>query len=201
MELVQMLSVAGYIAAQLLADILSLKIALIGSFSIDAGTFIYPFTFTLRDLIHKSLGKKMARMVIITAGLINIIMALLLQFTIWLKPDPTWPFQNEFATILGPVWRIVFASIIAEIVSELIDTEAYSFWIRKITTRHQWSRVLFSNALAIPVDSVIFALIAFYGALPLPVIISILFSNIIVKGVTTIASIPLIYLSKTDRKE
>ena len=56
-----LLTVSSYIAAQILADITSLKIALVGSFSIDGGTFIYPFTFTLRDLVHKLLGRGAAR--------------------------------------------------------------------------------------------------------------------------------------------
>jgi hypothetical protein len=37
------------IAAQILSDVASLKIALIAGFSIDAGTFIYPLTFTISD--------------------------------------------------------------------------------------------------------------------------------------------------------
>ena len=46
-----LLVVAAYIAAQMLSDIMSLKIAYVAAFSVDAGTFIYPFTFTLRDLM------------------------------------------------------------------------------------------------------------------------------------------------------
>ena len=72
--------VSIYIAAQMLSDIASLKIGLIAGFSIDAGTFIYPITFTLRDLVHKRLGKQAARTVIIVAAGINLFMALFLQF-------------------------------------------------------------------------------------------------------------------------
>lgn len=201
MELIKMLSIAGYISAQMLSDILSLKIALLGPFSIDAGTFVYPLTFTLRDVIHKTWGKKMTRAIIFTGATINIVMALLIQFVIWLQPDPTWPLQNEFAAVLGPVWRIVFASVIAEVISELVDTEAYSYWVNKISRKHQWSRVIFSNSFAIPIDSMIFCFIAFYGAMPLTVIWSIVFSNILVKGIVTLVSTPLIYLSKEDRKD
>ena len=35
-----------YVAAQMMADIASLRIVLVAGFSVDAGTFIYPFTFT-----------------------------------------------------------------------------------------------------------------------------------------------------------
>ena len=69
------LVVAAYIAAQMLSDIMSLKIAYVAAFSVDAGTFIYPFTFTLRDLVHKLLGKRHARLIVVTAGVINLVMA------------------------------------------------------------------------------------------------------------------------------
>ena len=105
--------ISSYIAAQLLSDIASLKIAMIAGFSIDAGTFIYPLTFTIRDLIHKRLGKSTARTVIILAAAMNLFMALFFHFTAWLPQDPSWGLGGQFSAILGPVWRIVIASIVA----------------------------------------------------------------------------------------
>ena len=64
---------------------------------------------------------------------------------------------TAFVAVLGPTWRIVIASIMAEVISEMVDTEMYSLWIRRITRKVQWSRVLASNAVSIPVDSLIFA--------------------------------------------
>ena len=112
--------VSIYISAQLMSDIGSLKIALIAGFSVDAGTFIYPLTFTIRDLVHKQLGKTAARTVIFLAAAINLFMAIFFQFVARLPQDPTWGLGQEFSTILGPVWRIVIASIVAELVSELL---------------------------------------------------------------------------------
>lgn len=80
---------SSYISAQMLSDIMSLKIAFVAGFSVDAGTFIYPFTFTLRDLVHKLLGRSAARAVIVAAGVINPLMAGLFAFAAWLPPDPT----------------------------------------------------------------------------------------------------------------
>jgi hypothetical protein len=196
----QMASVAGYISAQIFADITSIKIATIGNLAIDGGTFIYPLTFTLRDMVHKAWGKKVAKQVIYIAGAINLFMALLFQFIIWLPADMSWGMQNEFAMILGPIWRIVFASIFAEMISELIDTEAYQFFVDKISKKHIWGRVLFSNILAIPIDSVVFALIAFWGILPPAVVGGIIISNILVKGAMTLVSMPMIYLTPGDRE-
>ena len=187
-----------YIAAQLLSDIASLKITSIAGFSMDAGTFIYPLTFTIRDLVHKRLGKQVARKIIILAAGINLFMALFFQFTAWLPQDPSWGLGREFAAVLGPVWRIVIASIVAEVISELLDTEIYHLWQNRITEKYQWMRVLSSNAVSIPVDSLIFCWGAFGFALPHDVVWSIFFANVIVKGAVTIVSLPAIYLVKAQ---
>ena len=187
-----------YIAAQLLSDIASLKITSIAGFSMDAGTFIYPLTFTIRDLVHKRLGKQVARKIIILAAGINLFMALFFQFTAWLPQDPSWGLGREFAAVLGPVWRIVIASIVAEVISEMLDTEIYHLWQNRITEKYQWMRVLSSNAVSIPVDSLIFCWGAFGFALPHEVVWSIFFANVIVKGAVTIVSLPAIYLVKAQ---
>ena len=188
--------IALYIAAQLLSDIASLKITLIAGFSMDAGTFIYPLTFTIRDLVHKRLGKQVARTVIVIAAGVNLCMALFFQFTAWLPQDPSWGLGKEFAAVLGPVWRIVIASIVAEVISELIDTEIYHLWQNRITEKYQWMRVLSSNAVSIPVDSLIFCWGAFGFSLPHDVVWSIFFANVIVKGAVTLVSLPSIYIVK-----
>jgi len=192
------LVVAAYIAAQILSDIGSLKIAWVAGFSIDGGTFIYPLTFTLRDMVHKLLGRRAARTVVLAAGAINLLMAGYFALLAGLAPDPTWPLQAAFAAVLAPVWRIVIASIVAEVVSELLDTELYHVWVTRVTHRYQWARVLTSNSLSIPVDSLIFCWGAFGGALPAATVWSIFWANVLVKGLTTLISLPGIYLVKDN---
>lgn len=186
--------VAAYVAAQMMADVLSLKIAWVAGFSVDAGTFVYPFTFTLRDMVHKLLGRAAARTVILAAGAINLVMALLFSFAAWLPPDPDWPLQGEFAAVLTPVWRIVAASIAAELISEFIDTEVYHVWVTKVTRRFQWARVLISNSFSVPLDSLVFSWGAFGGRYASVTVWSIFLSNVIVKGLVTLISLPGIYL-------
>jgi uncharacterized integral membrane protein (TIGR00697 family) len=196
--------VASYIGAQMLADITSLKIGLMAGYAVDMGTFIYPITFTLRDLVHKTLGKRNAQALIIMAAIINLFMAAYLAWAASVPSDPSWGLGAEFSAILGPLWRIVIASILAEVVSELLDTEVYHWFVTRITERYQWARVLLSNSISVPVDNLIFAVGAF-GALPflqdhfltLPwnVVWQIFVFNLIVKYGMTLLSLPLIYLS------
>jgi uncharacterized integral membrane protein (TIGR00697 family) len=193
--------IAAYIAFQMMSDIASLRIVLVAGFSIDAGTFVYPLTFTLRDLVHKTAGIKVARVVIISAAVLNLVMAGVFWLASVLPPDLAVGPQEAFGEVLSPVWRIVFASIIAEVVSEFIDTEGYRIWVEKVTHKYQWTRVLVSNSVSIPVDSLIFVWVAFGGAMPNAVVWSIFVSNVIIKGLTTLVSIPGIYLVKEKKVE
>lgn len=189
---------AAYVAAQMMADIASLRIVTLFGFSVDAGTLIYPFTFTLRDLVHKVAGIKAARILIITAAAINIVMALLFWVASVLPADLQVGPQVEFGMVLSPVWRIVFASIIAEVIAELIDTEGYRLWVERVTERYQWMRVLVSNAISVPLDSLVFAWLAFGGVLPGDVVWSIVVANILIKGLVTLLSLPGIYLVRAE---
>jgi len=195
---IAVLVVSAYIAAQMLSDIASLKIGVVAGLAVDMGTFIYPITFTLRDTVHKVLGKRNAQVLIITAGVINIFMAIYLKWAAAVPSDPSWGLGTEFAAILAPVWRIVAASIAAEVVSELVDTEVYEWFVTKITTRYQWARVLSSNSVSVPVDNAIFAVGAFGGILPWDVVWEIFLINLIVKYGMTLLSLPLIYVTPEE---
>ena len=138
-----------------------------------------------------------------TAGivLISLYIAAFFAFSAWLPGDPSWGLTEEFSRVLGPVWRIVIASIAAEIAAELVDTEVYQLWVTRITRRHQWARVLISNAVSVPLDSLIFCWAAFGGVLPPATVWSIFLANLILKGVVTVLSIPGIYLVRESSVE
>jgi queuosine precursor transporter len=186
--------VGAYVAAQMLADIASLKIGLVFGLAVDMGTFVYPITFTLRDVVHKTLGRRNARLLVVLAGGINLAMAGYLVWAASVPGDPGWGLSEEFRAVLAPVWRIVLASIAAEVISELLDTELYHWFVSRVTTRHQWARVLVSNGLSVPVDNLIFAVGAFGWVLPWTVVLQIFLFNLAVKYAVTVVSVPLIYI-------
>jgi len=101
----------------MLSDIASLKIGVVFGLAVDMGTFIYPITFTLRDLVHKLLGKRVAQTLILAAGGINLFMAAYLMWAARVPGSDAWGLNQEFAAILAPVWRIVLASIAADIMA------------------------------------------------------------------------------------
>lgn len=196
------LLVGTYVMAQAIADIGATKLVEIGGVVMPGGTFIFALTFTLRDMIHKRLGREWARMTIFAAAGLNVLLAAYL-LTISRLPSPDF-----FA--LGDAWRAIFAivpaitigSIVAELASELTDTEVYHFWKTRFPRAPQWSRVVASNFVSLPVDSIIFTALAFvllpplFGAESMPLgqaITRIASGQILYKAAVTLVSLPLIY--------
>ena len=178
-----------YIACELIANVTASKPVAIGNIVVPGAVFIYALTFTLIDLINEKLGKKGAQQVVYTAFAANIILAAYIQLVIVLPPASFYNNNSAFSSVLGSTPRIVFASLIAYLISSLIDTEVFAWWRQKIG-KHKWARVLISNTVSTLIDSVLFISIAFYGILP---IIPLIEGQYIVKMAVTVVSLPLIY--------
>jgi len=188
------LLLGGYICFQLVADVTAAKIIDIGGHTMPAGTLVFALTFTWRDMIHKRLGKEWARAAIVVAAVANLFMALYFLLAIEIEPAIFWGHQEAFETVLGIVPRIVIASIIAEFVSEMVDTEVYHYALGVISERHQWARVALSNGVSLPLDSLLFTGLAFLGTDQASHIPDMIVAQVIFKGLVTVVSLPLIYL-------
>ena len=87
----------------------------------------------------------------------------------------------------------------------MVDTEIYAGWLKLFPNAPQWSRVLVSNLISIPVDSFVFCTLAFsivpnlLGAEGITLGEALKFAiggQIIFKALITLVSMPMIYLVK-----
>lgn len=197
---ISIIIIGSYIACQMISNIASVKIANVLNLAVDGGTFLYPLAFTIRDMSHKTIGKKNTQKLILVSAIINIFTPIYFYIISNIPADSSWQFNEAFQLTLSPVLRIAIASIVGSTVAELVDTEIYHFFVTKITKRYQWLRVLISNAFSIPVDNLLFVVIAFYGALPFEALVGIFVFNFFVKYAVTIISVPMIYLVKENKE-
>ena len=188
-----------YVVIVMLSNISSLRIVEVLGISMDAGTLLYPLTFTLRDLIHKKSDKKTAIHIVYIGVVMNLLMFIVFFIVSKLPADMLVGEQKEFGQVLVGSWRIVLASIVAMFISEVVDSEIYQWYADKFK-KYQFMRVLTSNFISIPLDSVIVTLIAFYGVMPNSVLISITLVNIAIKYIITLVTVPSIYLVKEKLK-
>ena len=197
---ISIIIIGSYIACQMISNIASVKIANVLNLAVDGGTFLYPLAFTIRDMSHKTIGKKNTQKLILVSAIINIFTPIYFYIISNIPADSSWQFNEAFQLTLSPVLRISIASIVGSTIAELVDTEIYHFFVTKITKRYQWLRVLISNAFSIPVDNLLFVAIAFYGALPFEALVGIFIFNFFVKYAVTIVSVPMIYLVKENKE-
>lgn len=139
--------------------------------SFAVGTLFFGPIFTLRDKIHSIYGKNKTYGIIIGACAINTLIALLGAFDI----------------------RIVIASVIALFISESLDTEVY----HQLRKKRWIFRVLGSNAISAPIDTIIFTLVAFLNIFPTSVLFSVIIGDTIIKYIMAAIIIPLLWNRKT----
>lgn len=186
----------SYIAIQLISNVASLKIGRVAGLAVDLGTFLYPLSFTLRDAVHRTLGKIGSRVVVFTAAGLTLAMSLYLCLCVRIPSDPSWGAEMDtaFSLIFSPVWRLVIASITAATLSELLDTEVFHLAAYGRRPMNPCAASVLSNLASIPLDNFVFAFGAFAFVLPWSAIWEIFFFNLIVKAVVSLAGIPLLAL-------
>ncbi len=193
------LVVGLYVTCEIIANVTAAKPVMLVGIVVPAAVFIYALTFTLIDLVNERFGKQGARYVVYTAFMANLFLAAYTRFAIWLPAAPFYQGQAAFASILGSTPRIVLASLVAYLVSSLIDTEVFAWW-RERVGGYRWLRVVSSNAVSTLVDSIVFITLAFWGVFPVWPLIE---GQYLIKMTVTVISIPLIYLvrSRQESKE
>jgi uncharacterized integral membrane protein (TIGR00697 family) len=186
-----MILVVGlYIACELIANVTAVKPVVVGPLVVPAAVFIYALTFTLLDLVNERLGKLGARRLVATGFCANLLLADYAQLTVWAPAPPFFDGDPAVARVLGATPRIVAASLVAYLVSSLVDAELFAWWRARVGGL-RWLRVLASNAVSTLIDSVLFVTLAFAGVLPVGALIT---GQYAVKLGVTVLSLPLIYL-------
>jgi len=124
---------------------------------VSVGTLIFGITFTQRDRVHRY-GRRAVYTMILVAAVGMVLESL----------------------FLGVDWRIILASFVAIVLSETADTEVY----QKLLHCSWLQRVTGSNLVSIPLDSLLFNLIAFWGVFATPMLVGIIFGEIVAKFTT-----------------
>lgn len=154
-----------YIVLVILANITANILIELPYITFALGTLFFGFIFTLRDLLHKYVGKRGIIKIIIFGTAVNAVAVAFSAFDI----------------------RVLLASVIAFFISEVIDTEIY----QKLLLQPWRTRALFSNFISIPIDTVLFTIIAFAGVWSTSTIFFVVVGDIIIKYITATS---IIYL-------
>lgn len=187
-------AIVAYAIIAVTSDIFANKMLQLGGLTLAGGILLIPFSFTIRDLMHRCVGYENAKKIVWATAILNLVVAVLM---IVLDALPAAIPENGemWHIVMGASWRVILASFIGQLVSDLLDTYVFEKFTRKFGDKKTWLRVAGSNLVSTIADSALFSFLAFYGVLPTPVIIASVWSSFIVKYIVSIVATPLAYLT------
>jgi len=195
--------VALFITVLIVSNIASTKIVHFYSLTFDAGTILFPLAYIVGDIITEIYGfRKMRRLIYLGIGMLLI--TTLTFYIVGLLPHAIdWTGQDAYNSILGVVWRIVGASIIALFFGEFFNS--YILAKLKIQTKGKgiWGRVVGSTAIGSLIDTTLFSTIAFAGTMSSSTLIQLITTVYLVKVVTEVVVSPITlqiiaYIKRTE---
>jgi uncharacterized integral membrane protein (TIGR00697 family) len=184
---------ALFVAVVLISNVASSKMLVLGPFTFDGGTILFPISYIFGDILTEVYGYKKSRQVIWTGFGCAILMVVVFAIVGFLPPAVGWENQEAYIKILGTTPRIVLGSLIAYFAGEF--TNSFILAKMKLLTRGRWlfTRTIGSTIVGEGVDTLLFVLIAFAGTVPQALLIAVIVSNYVFKvGFETVVT-PITY--------
>jgi len=184
---------AFFVTVLLVSNVASSKILVLGPFTFDGGTILFPLSYIFGDILTEVYGYARSRSVIWTGFAMILLASAVFMIVGALPAASDWSGQAAYDQILGLTPRIVGASLTAYFFGEF--SNSFILAKMKILTsgKHLWMRTIGSTLVGEGFDTIIFVLIAFSGVLPGDLLWTIIVSNYIFKVGVEILFTPVTY--------
>lgn len=202
-DLVYLILTAFFISNAVLAELIGgklifipLDLPLLGKPAASIGVIPWPVVLIATDIMNEYFGREgVRRITLITVGMIAYCF-LMLFIAIQVPAAPFSPVNDEvFFTVFGQSLWIIFGSIIAFALSQLIDVSV--FWLVRERTKGKmlWLRTTGSTVVSQLIDSVVIIAIAFWlpGKVSTDDFVNVALTNYSYKLFIAIGMTPFIY--------
>ena len=183
-----------FTSSLIIANIVAgIKIANIFGFILPAGFLAYAITFPITDVVDEVYGRRLATYIVWAGFIANITMLLLIGAS-YIMPPLNPGMQKLYAMTFNVTWRIVLASMIAYLISQHHDVWAFLLWKRLTNGKWLWLRNNMSTITSQLMDTVLFITIAFYGIIPLNLLLQMVMWQWLWKAFIALCDTPFVYL-------
>ncbi len=189
-----MILAAVFVSSLLVGDMVGGKFFTIGGVVLSVGIIPFPVTFVLTDVINEFYGKKGARFITFVSAGMAVYAFILLQIAIGLPVAEKSPIpQDAFQTVFGFGLRLFIASLIAFLISQLVDIYVFQFFKRITESRHIWLRATGSTVFSQLVDTFVINFILLAGTMTTGEVLGIVVNSYLYKVLAAVILTPLIY--------
>lgn len=190
----QAILTAVFVGAFLISNIIAGKqLQLPFGITMTGAVIIFPITYILSDLFSEVYGYRWSRITCYTAFAMNVVMAAVFMLAIATPAPGYWPNQEAFKTVLGNSPRILGASLLAFVVGDFVNDRIF----RRMKAKHPDShrgfgrRSIVSSVAGAATDSAIFIPVAFFGEMPLNVLVVMGITQVCLKLLYELLVLPL----------
>ena len=192
---------ALFVTILLVSNIASSKILILGPFTFDGGTILFPLSYIFGDILTEVYGYAKARRVIWT-GFGMVILAAFVFYVVGALPAASdWGGQEAYDQILGVIPRIVLGSVLAFLAGEFSNSYILAKMKVKMKGKHLWMRTIGSTLVGQALDTAVFVLVAFAGVFSPELIWAIIVSNYVFKVAVEAIFTPVTYAAVRFLKE
>jgi len=191
------------VLSTIMANIQVLKLGQLSIFPepVALGTVTFATVFLTSDIITEHFGKKAAQKSVWLSFSAQIVAMLIMLMTLGFKPVSDHdPAHNAMMALFLPAPRLIIASLLAFIVSQLLEISLFQ-WISQFNhKKFLWVRTNVSVIVSSFVDNVIFSVVAWVILSPQPVsqhtlIYTYILGTYLIRVVLAVFSTPIMYLS------
>ena len=184
--------------ATLLGNIAVCKCVDIFGVPTTAGNVLYAATFLVTDILSEKYGKKDATRAVAYSFSIMVLWMLGTQLILMFTPNANDYISESLKVVFGLVPRITMASLVGFVCSQNLDVFLYHYIWNKTgnDSSKLWLRNNGSTLTSQAVDTVLFALLAFWGVFPTEVVFSILVTTYLFKALVSVLDTPFMYWAR-----
>ena len=183
-----------FVSSLLISNVITSKQVLLPFDIVMTGAvFIFPITYILSDLFSEIYGYKYSRITCYLAFAMNLFMVVVFQLVIETTSPAFWNNQQAFETVLGNTPRILFASLSAFVIGDLVNDRVFKKLKEKHPKDHKGFgyRAIMSSFCGELIDSLIFLPIAFIGTMPVIKLIEMTVMQVLIKTGYEIVILPV----------
>ncbi|MBD0294830.1 MAG: queuosine precursor transporter [Flavisolibacter sp.] len=176
------------------------------SFNLTCGVLLWPLEFVMTDIVNEYFGPRAVRRISFTAVALISYAFLMYFIAIGVPPADFWitsnqkngipDMQQSFNAIYGQGMRIIVGSLVAFLVSQLVDVFIFHRIKRVTGEKYIWLRATGSTVVSQLIDSYIVLFIAFSGVFSWQMILAIGIMNYCYKFTMALLLTPVIILAE-----
>ncbi len=177
-------------------SIFSYRLVELCNLTLQAGQLVAPLWFITSDIIAEVYGYKNAKKILMAGFICQIIFTLICTMLNHLPYPAFWDNKTSYENVFSDIWRISIASLIAFLISGIINIRLVTYWKALTHGKFFWLRSIGASGIGEAIYSILATLIIQYGKLSSSLIVSMILVSITLKLIySVLLAIPANFVS------